>query len=265
MFGKRVGLKAGPALLWQRATLAVGLCFGWSACGDDANVADTPFPDDIVQPPGVAVPAVPTLGVAFPPDNTLTDDGVVTLRGTASASAGIRTVRVAGVEATSSDAFVNWEVVVNLSAGENVLEIVAEAQDGTSSAPVTRRITQTPRGSFLSVPTGLELNAAGTMAYLSDFVSGEVIGVDMVTGERSLVAGPTRGTGDNLESPTDLTLDESGGFLYAVEPFRPAIVRVGLATGDRSIVSDASVGTGTALAFPLAVELDAANSRVLVL
>ena len=78
--------------------------------------------------------------------------------------------------------------------------------------------------------------------------------VDLInasTGARTLITGPTRGTGPGFVEAKSMTSDVPGS-VVVLDPLRPsapgkgagALIRVDLATGNRTLVSDDSSPTG---------------------
>jgi len=76
---------------------------------------------------GILNSGAPTVEIAFPPPNSLTDEDSILVRGTAHDPDGVAEVRVNGMLAATSDGFANWQVRVPLSPGSNTLTV--EARD----------------------------------------------------------------------------------------------------------------------------------------
>lgn len=71
-----------------------------------------------------------------------------------------------------------------------------------------------------------------------------ITGVDLATGDRTLLSGTGRGTGPSVYSPDALVVEPSGNILAGVEA---AILRIDPATGDRTVVSGPTTGAGPLL------------------
>jgi hypothetical protein len=86
----------------------------------------------------------PTAQLVFPPPAAFTQADVVVVRGTAGDNRAVSSVKVNGVEATSTDGFHLWSARVPLATGNNTLNIVAADAAGNthaSQATVVRKVT----------------------------------------------------------------------------------------------------------------------------
>ncbi len=91
--------------------------------------------------------------------------------------------------------------------------------------------------------------------------------VDVSSGIRALVSGPTRGTGDTFVLAIDLALDGDDHLAYVLDVgsgVAAQIFTVDLATGDRQLISGSTRGSGPDLPQATAIVLDEARGRLLV-
>ena len=88
-----------------------------------------------------------------------------------------------------------------------------------------------------------------------------IIGVDLVTGNRTSIADNTTGTGPELGGTSKIAIqDATTAYLTTGD----AILAVDLGSGDRSIVSGPGMGSGPDLRLPIAMGLDIDNNRLFV-
>lgn len=96
--------------------------------------------------------------------------------------------------------------------------------------------------------------------------AGKVIAVNPVSGDRTVISGPNRGSGQAFTYIYDLKLG-SAGTLYAVDGHRDAfsLLSIDIASGNRTLVSDNSTTDGLILNNAFEMEADLANNRAWVL
>lgn len=88
--------------------------------------------------------------------------------------------------------------------------------------------------------------------YLLDYGAGSLQKLDLLTGERSEISGPGRGSGPALESPQKLAVDPVAGIAYVVQQWDSLdaplqVLKIDLVTGDRVTIASDSVGSGPVL------------------
>jgi len=208
----------------------------------------------------------PTAAIHFPaPGTALTQVNSVLVTGTASDDNAISRVRVAGTDATTSNGFANWRVVLPLAPGSNTLSV--ETTDEFSNVDFTAAaVTVAFNGQNLETPTDIELDEANGRALAVDDELRVVIAIDLTTGARSILSdNSTPNAADPFDSPEHIVLDAANGRALVVDTDRAAVIAVDLATGMRTIFSNATTPNGTtAFSDPWAIALDAANGRALV-
>ncbi|MBT3267495.1 tandem-95 repeat protein [Candidatus Poribacteria bacterium] len=98
--------------------------------------------------------------------------------------------------------------------------------------------------------------AEAQQTVVCNWTSATLLLVDLSTGDRTELAGPTVGSGDSLSNPGSVVQEASGTLI--VSGGSGTFWRVDPATGDRTVLSSDSVGTGetTSGVFGLAVEAD---------
>jgi len=85
------------------------------------------------------------------------------------------------------------------------------------------------------------LTIAGGVIYAVDH-DGEVMSVDAVTGDRTVVSGSTRGVGPSINSPVSITAGPSGEIAVLEQNWAggtgaASLIQVNFATGDRTVLS----------------------------
>lgn len=123
-------------------------------------------------------------------------------------------------------------------------------------------------GPNLTLPTKIILNNAGSKAYVLDgqFSTSAVFEIDMATGNRTLVASSSRGTGTDLAGPKGIALNTAETKAYVIDNSFSAdrLFEVDLTTGNRIILSDSSTGTGTNFSLPLALAYNPSDEDIYV-
>lgn len=120
---------------------------------------------------------------------------------------------------------------------------------------------------------GDSMGLEGGVIYLMD-QAGTVMSVDAVTGDRTLISGPTRGTGPGFVFPVSMASD-SANSVVVLDMRQPppgpgyalgALIRVDLATGNRTVLSEDGNPTGSpAFDSPIDVRYDSCQNAFYVL
>ncbi len=112
---------------------------------------------------------------------------------------------------------------------------------------------------------GIGMDTAGNRVLTVDSYRKVIWGVDVASGDRSVVSGDTSGSGPAIDFPGKLDVDVGSNRAYVVEQNRNAVTRIDLANGDRVDLSGGtSGGTGPAFTGIKDITLDPANDRALV-
>lgn len=237
--------------------------------GTDPGVMPDAGPDP--EPDAGPVPGVPTARVVFPLPVGLTEDALVTVRGTASPGAPVtpgapvapvRAVRVNGVAATSPNDFLDWSVEVPLALGPNLLRVEVEDSAGVINADADS-MSIVRASPLIFEPTGIAVNPAGTLAVVYDRVTDALVSVDLATGERKVVSDAATGSGP-LVRIEQVTFTSTGSEVLAVDAPDGTVLAIELATGDRELISGNGRGSGEGLDFPGSLALDEQSGVVFV-
>jgi hypothetical protein len=89
-----------------------------------------------------------------------------------------------------------------------------------------------------------------------------VIGVDLITGQRTLLSGNGVGAGPALTNMYNVCVSADG--LTAYLAVDDTLLSVDLTSGDRAVVSDSSTGTGPTFSFCWGTHLDEGKNRILI-
>jgi hypothetical protein len=189
--GQTVTVKTTAAATPVTAVDAVLTIGGVSATYKITTVADT---------------LAPTAKILFPPIVSMTEGNTILVRGTASALYSIKSVKVNGVTATTTDNFANWQALVSLkdttvpvmATTENTLTVVTESNAGNIAMDAAHvAIRQAPLNgtSFPDVANGffaiwgLAMDRSDQRnRLLVTHEASNIVSVDLTTGKRSIFA-----------------------------------------------------------------------------
>lgn len=93
---------------------------------------------------------------------------------------------------------------------------------------------------------GVDLAAQTAYAAKSNGSGSAVIAIDLATGDRTELSGPSSGSGVAFQSLGDAAYDPGKGLYYVLDPTAATVVVVDVATGARTTVSGAGIGAGPA-------------------
>ncbi len=118
----------------------------------------------------------------------------------------------------------------------------------------------------LTNPVDLILDSANNRLIAVDFDSSAVVGIDLDTGEQSVLSSNTIPDSDLalLDEPTDVAIDYSSNTLLLADRRTDVILGIDLTTGARSLVSGAGTGSGPEFEGVHSMVLDADNNRLVV-
>jgi hypothetical protein len=225
----------------------------------------------------------PTAQIKFPALVGLTNGDSVLITGTASDASMITRVKVAGVDATTTDDFANWRAVVPLINGDNTL--LVETTDEFSNVDSAAATVAVEASDIIwTNPEAVALDSANGRALVTenDSSAGQsfVIAVDLASGLRTIlsdnIAGMNGGDTFPFTRLTGITLDTTTTPVRALvtdydsSTGQGAVIAVDLMTGARTILSDNSAdpmtgSTENPFSNPISIALDTANDRALVL
>lgn len=166
----------------------------------------------------------------FPLSGAVTDATTVTVSGRSSVT-GLEGVRVAGVPATSTDAFETWSAEVPLAAGSNTLPIELEDADGNVTQ-VDQVVVR--RRSLLRRPDGIDMDPVRGVAWMVDAQGNTLFALDPGDGDLEPLSGPNDGGGQLFTVPFDVAAVPGTSTVYVADSARQTIFRVDTATGDRT-------------------------------
>lgn len=269
------------AKTWTQAVygLAALLAFaGALACGgnntqEDAALAPdaSDFPDagiSIDAPGGCAGDSTqaPAVDIVFPPQDALTDEGEILVRGTALDDGAIADIAINGVTAQTDDGFASWRALVPLTHGGNDLVVTSRDTQGNASCDAAR-VYVLSEPNILYWPRLITLDPNANRAYVADGDGTEarLVSVDLDTGVRILVSGPDAGTGDAFSGFfRGLALDPANGRLLLTQQGPNYILAIDIATGARTPVASPTVGTGPTVSDVGLIAMDGARDRAIV-
>lgn len=205
----------------------------------------------------------PTVAVAFPPTSFLTDRPAP-VRGTAVDPDGVSGVTVAGVLASTGDAFAHWGAVKDFAVGDSPLVVGAVDTKGESVADAVPGRMARRVGELVTDVRSLEYDAAANRVYALDYARNAILSIALTPGVATVLSGAGTGTGPALLAPSTIHFDAALGKLYVCDTSLPALVAVDIATGDRTIVSGGLVGGGPAMPAPRAATTSSALNKAWV-
>jgi len=211
--------------------------------------------------PGGGGGGAPTANIVFPPTDSIFTGDVLVVRGTASDDGTVESVKVNGVAAESSDGFATWMASVPLDMGDNVIEVSVEDDTGNktdtaASVDIARHVLP------MAGLTGIKIDSANNRAVVADSSLNAIFGIDLDTGERTVLSSAAVGSGPMYESTLNIDISSDGKLAYMFDWVQRSYFEVNLVTGVRRILSSPSVGTGDELGvYVYDVALDEANAR----
>lgn len=214
-----------------------------------------PGSDIDAAPPDPNDRDAPQASIVFPLPVGMTEASTITVRGTASDASPIRAVRVNGVQASSQNGFLDWTADVPLAPGKNLISVEAEDVQGNQGA-AQNGVTIERVAPLLADPNGMAVTPDGTTALVFDQVGQVVLGIDVATGERTVISDSMTGTGPALVDVVALAVSPDGTEVLAADAFEATLVAIDLATGNRRIVSGNGTGSGEGFDSLVALTLD---------
>ncbi len=186
----------------------------------------------------------PSAEITHPPDRSATEEGRIAVTGTADPGTGtIASVRVNGAVATTTDDYATWSASVFVKFGVNTIEVAVEDGDGTvHTSPASIQIAQTTP--FLVRPSGVALDPALGRALIVDSMRGELLAMDLSTGERKILSGRDVGAGPLMDFPNDVVLDAANNRVLVTDAGLNVLFEISLLDGDRRIVGATGSATG---------------------
>lgn len=224
--------------------------------------------------------AAPVATIQFPPEESMTDEATITVRGTATDGSSITAVRVNGVDVVSDDGFATWQVALPLDVGTNTLAVETVDARGNSNSTADTATVHSRAFPFLQNPgaNGVVVDAANNRALVLEAGEADALfAFDLSTGERTVLSSTgavdklsntaAAGGGVGLTLPSNLVLDQANNRVIVTDLLNDNIVAFDLNTGERTVVLNQNAAGGSGPAFRLfrSALLDAANNRLLLM
>lgn len=118
-------------------------------------------------------------------------------------------------------------------------------------------------GPEINAPRGLALDSVNQRVLTLNLRDkpAELISIDLITGDRTLISSSSRGAGPNITAPVDVSIDSKNN--RAIVAQRNSLISVDLTSGDRTIISSVEKGVGTNLIGVANITFDVDNQTVL--
>ena len=206
--------------------------------------------------------AAPTVSILFPGLFALTNGDQIIVRGTASDESLISAVRVAGVDAMTTDNFATWTVTVPLQPGINNLNVEAiDEYSNTDSAAATIMVDS---GYIFETPYDVVVDSANNRLLVLDRADDILIAVDLATGARSVLSDLVIPGGPGpFINPRALAIDEIGNRAFFADIAFGLVMAVDLTTGETSVFSSSSLSPTVFFSRIAGLVVDRANNRLL--
>jgi hypothetical protein len=204
----------------------------------------------------------PQVQLLFPTPRFYTDAESVTVRGTAQDSAGIQTITVNGVAATTSNGFAAWSATIPVPLGTTAVE-VARA-DALGNVATTTVASMQNRGTFVHEPAGATIDAARQRFLVVDRATDAIVAIRSTDGVgEDFIPGQAPGA-PRTAGYGQIIIDAANQRALVVAETADELVWFDLATKTRSVVSAAGAGGATSLAFSTRPVLDATTANAYI-
>ncbi|MFO0946375.1 MAG: hypothetical protein U1D30_10570 [Planctomycetota bacterium] len=141
-------------------------------------------------------------------------------------------------------------------AGSGSANAVVAADIATGNRTVISRPGVVGSGpDFGSLITGLTIDRDGSIL-LAGFDADAIFKINPLTGDRSILSGPSVGTGPALDGASAILVGPNGE-IFVGTGSTDSIIRIDPITGDRTLISGPSVGTGPAIDYVSGLTLTA--------
>jgi len=263
------------------ALISIAACGGGSTgdtneSPDESSVPKNPEPP-APEPPNQAI----EVDVLFPIQSALTYEASVSISGSVlapdkSGNASIEILNSANqVIAATVGVQGDWRVEVPLVQGDNVLTVIAKNGvhvEGEINLSIERSVPRIfPQGplfdalsnSVLLADRARFVNSSGGIGITAG--SGRLVEVDLSTRIRSILSGPSFGSGPTLESPLLQVLDLRADRVLVYDTFKDAIVSVDRKTGNRSLLVDVAASAQLETVSIRGMWLDEQSYRLLLI
>ena len=169
------------------------------------------------------------------------------------------------VIATTTDSFIDLTfnsttgLVYALENGANdyLVSINPSTGDRTNITGLT-----TTAGAVMTNPVHFDLNASGTLAYVTDTNIDALVRVNLATEAQVIVSDGSTGTGTAFSNPDDVIINASETLAYVLDTTADTIYQVDLTNGNRTVVSDSGTGTGPNITTPENMDINLAEDTL---
>ena len=218
-----------------------------AACTDEGSIFDDQTP--------------PTATLDFPFEGALASGPALIFTGTAEDPSSVTSVTVDLAETSTSNGYANWDVTLDLPAGNLIVRVGTRDLYNYDPEAVTMTFE---RQAELAAPTALAFDASTNELVFTDTGLQGLTSLFPPAVTAQNLSGPNIGVGPSLGSCSGVAVDGGAGVAYVVDQAAAALLTVALGDGTRAVFSDAQTGVGTALSSPSDVALDVAEARLLV-
>ncbi len=210
---------------------------------------------------GGAIGGFAGVEIVFPPPVSLTDEPLLTVRGTATGA--LASLTVAGTAATTSDGYANWQASVPLNLGAQALSVeVVDLSTITHSEVASVAVRHD--ATLLNAPRRMTLDLSGNRAFVSSGNWGAdtvIREIDLASGLRHVVSSQTVGSGPVFDARLiGLAYDDVAQRLLAID--QNQLWAIDPVSGNRSVVADPGTGTGAWPSEPFDLVFDGPGGRV---
>ncbi|MFK5949483.1 MAG: hypothetical protein QM500_12025 [Methylococcales bacterium] len=202
----------------------------------------------------------PLAKITFPTHQSLTESNTLTVHGTASDENEISVVRVNGVDAQSTDKFLNWSAEISLNPGDNQLNV--ETVDVFNNSNIGAAQVIVKNQARLVSPFSMAFDELSKQALVVEGEGNAIVSVDLASGNRFLVSPQVQIVNSVHLAVGHLVVDGNRALGTDAGFFRAGnIIEINLATGARSIFSANT--TAETLTTPKGIAIYDGNAVVL--
>ena len=156
---------------------------------------------------------------------------------------------------THFDRYLANDLSENFSSGDMDAIVTVDATTGERSVVLREYFGDGPQAD-----SPQDFAVDGETGYLVDLDPGALLQVNLATGDRVEISGPSNGSGSPISYPNAVEIDSSNGVAYVMQSSGQTVLRVDLATGYRTVVSSSSVGSGPEITSSSGMAFDAENN-----
>jgi sugar lactone lactonase YvrE len=168
-----------------------------------------------------------------------------------------------GTSVLVSNFFSDDVISVNLASGNRqTVSAGARTGDPTANPPVPP-VAETGSGTTFLGPAGIDL-IDPALAVVSNYASGEIISVDLSSGNRTLLSAFGQGAGPALAQPDGAVVDSDNNRVLVTDSIDLAVIAVDITSGDRTVISNSLTGSGTSFVQPIGIDVYRSGSQALV-